>query len=82
MYLCNPYVTAHIKEFPVFKPNDYFWENHYHKDSGKEKWEVYAETIRKLLSKSFDFKISELAMEDKLKYKKILKGIDIKGKND
>lgn len=25
---CCPYATLKIIELPVFKPNDYFWENH------------------------------------------------------
>jgi len=25
----NPYFTLHIKEYPVFVPNEYFWANHW-----------------------------------------------------
>ena len=28
----NPYITLHIKEYPVFKPNQYFWDKYWKKD--------------------------------------------------
>jgi hypothetical protein len=34
----NPYVNLHIKELPVFKPNEYFWKYYWNKDSGEERW--------------------------------------------
>lgn len=35
----NPYMTLHIKEYPVFKPNEYFWQNHWQNTTEpKEKW--------------------------------------------
>ena len=62
--------TLHIKEYPVFKPNDYFWK-HYWKE-GTEKYEVYSKVIRELMRESFDFKLYELNALDKAKYKSLL----------
>lgn len=37
LLLCaNPFAICTYKEFPVFKPNDYFWKNH--QKEGEEKW--------------------------------------------
>ena len=38
LIVSNPYMTVEVKEFPVFKPNDYFWEHHWSESSGEEKW--------------------------------------------
>ena len=32
----TPYVTIHLKELPVFKPNEYYWKNH--SQEGKQRW--------------------------------------------
>ena len=34
----HPFITVKIKELPVFKPNEYFWKNHWDEKSGEEKW--------------------------------------------
>jgi hypothetical protein len=45
-----------VKVYPVFKPNDFFWENHWKKDSGEQQWEAYARVVRnEIMAKSFDF---------------------------
>ena len=28
----DPYMVLKIKELPVFKPNEYFWKNHWNKE--------------------------------------------------
>ena len=72
MIVWTPYYTLHIKQYPVFKPNDYFFEHHW--DSTKEeKWEAFARVVRNVIREGFDFKLSDLIMEDKLEYKKLLK---------
>ena len=40
----NPFAFCTVKEFPVFKPNEYFFKNH--QKEGEEKWETYARIIR------------------------------------
>ena len=53
---------------PVFKPNAYFWKNHW--DAGKEeKWEAYARVMREIMSTHIGYETSELKMEDKFAYK-------------
>lgn len=67
--------TQHTRVYPVFRPNDYFWANHWKEDSGEQKWEAYARVVREeIIAKSFDFKLSNLKMEDKFTFKDLLKG--------
>lgn len=33
-----PFITLNIKQYPVFKPNDYFWKHHWDEKGGEEKW--------------------------------------------
>jgi hypothetical protein len=44
-----PWCVLHIKEYPVFRPNEYFWKNHWDEKSGEEKWEAYARVIREIM---------------------------------
>lgn len=52
----TPYIVLKIKEYPVFKPNEYFWKHHWNERSGEKKWEAYARVIRNLMADSFKFK--------------------------
>lgn len=63
--------TATVQELPVFEPNDYFWEHHWD-ESKQEKWEVYAETIRKIIAEQGGFKLTNNCMEDKFKYREMI----------
>ena len=72
------YTILYVKEYPVFKPNEYFWNNHWDPKSGEEKWEAYCKVIRSIMAGSFNFKLSDLAIEDKGVYKSILYGRQIK----
>ena len=75
--------TMHIKIYPVFKPNDYFFEKHWRKDQGEEKWEAYARVVREhIIAKSFNFGLSDCQMEDKLDYKELIKGKTPKNKKE
>lgn len=72
-----------IKIYPVFKPNDYFFENHWHKDKGEEKWEAYARVIREeVIAKSWGFSLAENTMEEKMDYKLLVKGKNPKKKSE
>lgn len=51
------YIVLDIKEYPVFKPNDYFWEHHWDPNGKEAKWEVFARVIRNLIASSFDLKL-------------------------
>jgi len=70
----NPYVNLHLKEFPTFEPNEYFWKTHWDATSGEERWEAYARVMREIVASGHNFALSNLAMEDKLYYKKLIKG--------
>ena len=68
-------MTLHMKIYPVFKPNEFFWKNHYDEKSGQTKWEAYMKVVREeIMAKSFDFDLSDIVMEDKADYKALLKG--------
>ena len=69
LMVMNPYILMHIKEYPVFKPNEYFWENHWQKDK-EEKWEAYARAIRSIIATTFDFKLCDFSGEDKMEFKR------------
>ena len=67
---CNPGNSIHITEFPVFKPNEYFFQNH--SLPGEEKWETYARVMREIMSKELGLVLSEVSIEDKFEYRKLL----------
>mmetsp|Transcript_1429 Transcript_1429/g.928 ORF Transcript_1429/g.928 Transcript_1429/m.928 type:complete len:103 (-) Transcript_1429:40-348(-) len=71
---CAGFHWLNVKEYPVFKPNEYFWKKHYDPTSGKEKWEVFAETVRKIMQESFGFKLVDHGVEEKAQYKSKLLG--------
>lgn len=71
----SPFTTLHMKVYPVFKPNDYFWANHWDEKSGIDKWEAYAKVVREeIMAKSFNFILSDIQMENKLEFKALMKG--------
>ena len=59
-------------EMPDFKPNDYFWANHW--DGKEEKWVAYARAVRTLMAETGGFKLSDCSLEDKLEYKNLIRG--------
>jgi hypothetical protein len=72
-----------MKVYPVFKPNQYFWEHHWTEASGEQKWEAYARIVREeIIAKSFNFKLSDVKMEDKFAFKDLIKGKKPKEKKD
>ena len=48
LVLCNPFSIGHVTEFPVFKPNQFFFDNHL--KEGEEKWECYARVVRDIIA--------------------------------
>ena len=55
-----------MKIYPVFKPNEFFWKNHFDEKSGLTKWDTYVKVVREeIMAKSFDFELSDTLMEDK-----------------
>jgi hypothetical protein len=72
-----------MKIYPVFKPNEYFWKNHFDEKSGLTKWDTYVKVIREeIMAKSFDLSLSDTLMEDKMDYKALLKGKKPKEKKE
>lgn len=68
-------MTLHMKIYPVFKPNDFFWKNHFDEKSGLTKWDTYMKVVREeIMAKSFNLELSDIVMEDKADYKALLKG--------
>lgn len=66
----NFFTTTERIELPVFRPNDYFFEHHV--KEGEEKWQAYLRVIRSLMSEHGDLPLSDLQIEDKVEYKKLL----------
>jgi hypothetical protein len=62
--------TTH--EMPVFEPNEFFWKNHW--DGKEEKWVAYARAVRTLMAEAGGLKLSDSSMEDKMAYKKLIRG--------
>ena len=59
-------------EMPVFEPNEYFWKNHW--NGKEEKWVAYARAVRTLMAETGGLKLSNSSMEDKMTYKKLIRG--------
>mmetsp|Transcript_5650 Transcript_5650/g.8937 ORF Transcript_5650/g.8937 Transcript_5650/m.8937 type:complete len:94 (+) Transcript_5650:848-1129(+) len=68
------FIIPHLKIYPVFKPNEYFWKHHYDENSGLSKWETYAKVVREeIMAKSFNFHLSDISVEQKFEFKDIIK---------
>ena len=75
----TPYIILTVKVFPVFKPNDYFFKHHWSESSGEQKWELFARVIRsEIMAPAFNFKLFEMNQQDKMEFKKIMKGKEFK----
>ena len=61
-----------LNELPVFQPNEYFWKNYW--DGKEEKWVAYARAVSSLMCQAGGFKMSSNKIEDKLEYKKVVRG--------
>lgn len=59
-------------EMPDFKPNDYFWANHW--DGKEEKWVAYARAVRTLMAEVGGLELSTCTLEDKMEYKAMMRG--------
>jgi len=72
MQLLSVYSKVTCLELPVFTPNDYFWENHW--DGKQDKVGLFADTMREIMAEVGGYKLSDATVDDKLDFKKILKG--------
>ena len=64
--------TYTLHEMPVFKPNDYFWTNHW--DGKEEKWRLYARVMQQIIAETGGFELSLSTLEDKLEYRNLIRG--------
>ena len=53
-------------ELPVIRPTEFMFENYKHLDT--EKWEVFAEVVRKIYSELGNLKESTFGLRDEKKY--------------
>lgn len=54
---CVTDFTCTVQELPPFIPNDYLFKKF--ESSGKEKWEIYAEAVREVMSKASGLPLSK-----------------------
>lgn len=66
----NIYCSITMLEFPDFVPNEYFWKHH--QREGEEKWQTFARCTRDIMAKEGNLGTSEMTIEDKFNYKKLL----------
>ena len=62
---CHFRESLYVIEMPVIKPTEYMYEKYKH--LGKEKWEIYAEVVRKIYSEIGNLKESSLGLRDEKK---------------
>ncbi len=72
---CGPIVFT-LKEMPVFKPNKFFWENHW--DGKEPKWEAYARAVRLTMAEHSGLLLCETSLEAKVDFKYLARGKPIK----
>ena len=68
---CHFRESLYVIEMPVIKPTEYMYEKYKH--LVKEKWEIYAEVVRKIYSEIGNLKESSLGLRDEKKYNIALK---------
>lgn len=61
-----------LYEMPVFRPNEFFWQNHW--DGKEDKWVAYARAVRIVMAEAGNFKLSDSTMEDKVVFKDLVRG--------
>jgi len=68
-------MSIELKIYPVFKPNEYFWKNHWNENLGEKKWETYARIVREeIMAREGNYKLSDLSAEDKIQFKTLYRG--------
>lgn len=70
--LCAGIVTMTLNEMPVFKPNDFFWKNHW--DGKEEKWIAYCRAVRTIMAENAGMTMSNTRLEDKVDFKNLVRG--------
>jgi len=72
-----PFGTIRHKQYPVFRPNEYFWKHHWEPNKDKEtKEQTYCRVIREIMIKEDGFIDSSLSQRDQFAYSKACMGAD------
>ena len=69
---CNPFAICTCQEFPVFRPNEFFWKTY--QKVGEEKWQTYARVVREMMGKELSLELSDQSFNDKVEYRKLVFG--------
>ena len=68
----NPVAWGTLFEFPVFKPNDYFFKNHVRE--GEDKADAYGRVIQSIIAKQMNLQIADVDIKEKLAYREMIFG--------
>ena len=63
---CHFFTSLYFIEMPIIAPTEFMFENY--KSLGKEKWEIYAEVVRKIYSEIGNLEESTFGLRDEKKY--------------
>lgn len=74
--LCQISNNLEVTELPIFEPNDFLFTNHGTK--GQEKWKVYADAVRDVMSEVSGLPTHEASLKQKNECKKMLYGSGFK----
>ena len=66
----NPMAFASVTEYPVFKPNKFFLDNHV--KEGEEPCDAYARVIRTIMADQMEISTSEVTINNKFEFKQIM----------
>ena len=69
--LCHFVNNMYISQLPVIRPTDFMYEKY--KDLGKEKWEIYANVVRKIYSEVGNLKEVNFGFRDLRRYIKAMR---------
>ena len=64
--MCQLLTPVEYIELPILTPNDYMFDKY--KDLGKERWEIYANVARNIMSEIGGFKKSDMGLRDSYRY--------------
>jgi len=68
---CHTIETLYYIEMPIIRPTEFMFEKYKH--LGNEKWEIYAEVVRKIYSELGNLKESTFGLRDEKKYNVAIK---------
>ena len=63
----NPFAYVEILQMPVFKPNQYLWDNHLRE--GEEKVDCYTRVVRQLLAENLNLRLADVDLKEKMAYR-------------